>query len=364
MTDVLMIDWLGRGGIAQTTDSFVRAARAGGLEVAVVSRSAGTLSPEHTVPRSRLPGLAGSLATHLAMTRRVVEVVHSLEPRVVYLQNYWIPTLESRVLRAAQRAGAVTVVGVHNHEPHELRAGVAVGLRRLLDATDRVVTHSQFVADHVARLTETPCTTIQLPLQTALLETVPLPVSDVVNRAGDRRILLTFGVLGRRYKGGDVLDALEGSLDRSKWCLVAAGVGASTVRFAEVTIDRFLSEAELHWLVKEAYAVLLPYRQATQSGAVVLAQALGSPPIVPGVGGIPEQVRHEVDGILLPADASPVRWLEALEWIDHDPLRWRAVALDAESTARQRDGNATSTMVTLLKDGPEGIRADPVGSPQ
>jgi glycosyltransferase involved in cell wall biosynthesis len=109
------------------------------------------------------------------------------------------------------------------------------------------------------------------------------------------------------------------------WAFALAGVGAPSYPGAQ-SVDRFLEPGELVATVRAADAVLLPYRHATQSGAVVLAQALGTVPVVSAVGGIPEQVEDGVSGLLVEPDAGPAAWRERLALLGDDRLRERLAA--------------------------------------
>ncbi|MBV9663594.1 MAG: hypothetical protein JOZ37_06480 [Actinobacteria bacterium] len=60
---------------------------------------------------------------------------------------------------------------------------------------------------------------------------------------------------------------------------------------------------------------------ASQSGAVVLGQVLGSVPVASAVGGIPEQIEHGRTGLLLPPDAPEKAWQDALSSLSDDGVR-------------------------------------------
>ena len=118
--------------------------------------------------------------------------------------------------------------------------------------------------------------------------------------------------LGRleSYKGTDVLvDAFR--LMRNKFpmaSLVIAGRGKLTGRLLDVTADeriqirnKWLSEEEFDQLCLESDIVVLPYLEASQSGVVAKAQALGRAVIVTDVGGLSEQVENGKTGFVIRA---------------------------------------------------------------
>jgi len=72
-------------------------------------------------------------------------------------------------------------------------------------------------------------------------------------------------------------------------------------RFAKsISVRRgWLGDAELFREIGNASVTVLPYSQATQSGLIPLSLALGRPVVTSAVGGLPEQVRHVGDGIVV-----------------------------------------------------------------
>ena len=61
-------------------------------------------------------------------------------------------------------------------------------------------------------------------------------------------------------------------------------------------VNRWLGDAEMPDLVGSASLLVLPYREASQSGVATIAQALGVTIVATDVGGLREQVRDGVDG--------------------------------------------------------------------
>src|SRR5262249_13556615 len=55
-----------------------------------------------------------------------------------------------------------------------------------------------------------------------------------------------------------------------------------------VVVDRFLTEAELAWCLRQAALVVLPYREIDQSGVLFSALRLGRPRLLSDAGGFPE----------------------------------------------------------------------------
>jgi glycosyltransferase involved in cell wall biosynthesis len=316
--NVTLVDWLGRGGIAQTTETWAVELARRGHQVTVATRGGRELHPERaelvTVSRR-----GGALAAHDRLARTAAAAIRERRPECVVVQNYVVPPLEAPVYDAARAVGARLVVVVHDDRLHSRRAGTRVGLRRHLRHADVVLAHTHAVAGRVTR--QAGRSVRVLPL--------PVPVGVVAARNGgnghppEGRWAAHFGILRRGYKGTALVETLAGTVPG--WAFVVLGVGAPPARPNLVSIPGFVTATQLVDTVAASDATILPYSYATQSAAVVLAQALGSVPVVTAMGGIPEQVTDGRDGLLLPPDADAARWRDALQQLD-DPDHRRTLA--------------------------------------
>lgn len=313
---VLLIDWLGRGGIAQVTEAWALELQAGGIETAIVTRPGRELG-QGAVNVRPVPPHRNRLLAHGTLVRSAVEAVHELRPDAVVLQNHVIPPLEAAVDRAARRSGATVVRVVHDHRLHSRWAGTQVGLGRLLRQADVLLAHTSYVADRVAADVGREVEVLPLPIQVGVLAHRRGPVPEVLAGAGP--MALHFGVVHRGYKGTSTIVDLAAS-GVAGWRLAVLGAGAPTGP-GLATVEGFVEPGVLAAAVEASAASLLPYRLATQSGAVVLAQALGSIPVVSAVGGLIEQVDHGRTGLLIPAGAGTSSWREALETLADEQER-------------------------------------------
>lgn len=143
------------------------------------------------------------------------------------------------------------------------------------------------------------------------------------------RQLLVFGRLFA-YKGVDTalaaLRALPSRMEDVK--LVVAGRGplanvASGQRGVEVR-DEYIDEEEVDSLLRSSRMVLLPYKDATQSGVGLQALARGIPCVVSSVGGLPELVEGAASTLVVPPGDAERLAGAIVEHIDHDEtLRWK-----------------------------------------
>lgn len=172
------------------------------------------------------------------------------------------------------------------------------------------------LTDHVARAAlrarHTPVPTWSIPLATFDFsrpgEHGRMP-SDRPVRVLRRPVrLLFFGRL-LAYKGIDLLlDALQIVLQRGVDAeLAIVGQGKvpplpAGLDPARVRIDnRWIPDSEVTGVFEDADILVLPYREASQSGFAATAQTLGLPIVATPVGGLVEQVRHLETGVVAEA---------------------------------------------------------------
>lgn len=311
---VVIVDWLGRGGIAQTSEAWAVEAAELGIETCVVTRGGREIEPRGFEVASVSDGRS-RLLTHRRVVGAAVRTIATRKPDVVVVQNYVIPTLERPVHRAARDAGSDLVFVVHDHRLHSRLAGSNAGLPALLRGADDVVAHSRFVGQSVAE--SAGCAVSVIPH--------PIPVGLLARSGWDRdtaspdpgKVALQFGVVKRRYKGVDLVESLAAS-GVDGWQFVIAGTGAPARAVGLRAVPGFLSAATLVDEVARSRATLLPYRLATQSGTIPLAHVLGSVPVAYGVGGIVEQIDHGRTGLLLPPESDLAAWRGVLERLGDD----------------------------------------------
>jgi glycosyltransferase involved in cell wall biosynthesis len=252
------------------------------------------------------------------------------------LQGSVLPQLELLVMRAARAAGHPIVLVAHEATITRRSPGEMSALVKLVRSADLVITHSHFVADELARRTRrSDIDVVPLPLPLGLLDLVGTASSVLTPR--DEPVALNFGNLHRGYKGTTTVLALA-ERGVPGWHFALVGKGASDRAGRVETVGRFLDPGELVATVAQSDATLLPYSRASQSAAVVLAQALGSAVIASAVGGIPEQIEHGVTGLLVSANAPVDSWIEALLALS-DPVeraRLAAAALLSVQRAHER----------------------------
>ncbi|WP_159350238.1 glycosyltransferase [Roseomonas harenae] len=297
-------------------------------------------------------GAAGAvigLARLPVLRRRLVEQALGMRAdAVVSVMNHvWTPL----VAGALPRAGIPFVSMVHDALPHPGDPAFAWDwrLRQELNAAAGAVVFSEPVAAAVAaRRPGLPI--LRLPLGAHIPAVGSSPASPVAD-------FLFFGRL-RAYKGLDLLrDAFAALRARHPGAtLRVVGEGdpescaPGLAALPGVTVEpRWVADAEMPSLVASAGAVVLPYREASQSGVLPIALALGVPVVATPVGGLSAQLEHGVTGLLAREVSAPAL-AEAMAAM-LDPARRAALSAGARvAGARLSDWDAqAATLVEWLE---------------
>jgi glycosyltransferase involved in cell wall biosynthesis len=210
-----------------------------------------------------------------------------------------------------------SVLTAHDLLPREPRPGQVRAQRRLFDAVDALIVHSEYGRGQLVDRLGVPAAKVQvihhgafdhLTRQPTELP-LPEPFADVRGP-----VVLFFGLL-RPYKGIEVLlDAWRGIEDAELWIVgrprmpvvplrVRAG---GSVRF----VSRYISDAELPAYFRRAEIVVLPYLRTErfdQSGVLATALAFGKPLLASDIGGFSEVAGTGAARLVAPGDAAALR---------------------------------------------------------
>jgi glycosyltransferase involved in cell wall biosynthesis len=220
-----------------------------------------------------------------------------------------VPALDSRLLPPG-RPRVLTAHGVLRREGWERR--LDRGLRRVFDRMDAIVALSEFGRERLVSAGVDPARVRVIPhgafdYLTRQPDEAPLP-DELASVEGP--VLLFFGLI-RPYKGVDVLlDAFRSVAGAELW-IVGRPFGVSVdelrglaarapghVRF----VPRFVSDPELPAYFRRADVVVLPHRDAEQSGVLYTALAFGKPIVMSDVGGFAEVAETGAAELVPPGD--------------------------------------------------------------
>jgi len=315
-----------RGGIAQYTTSLYQAL-APGHELFLVSFSRqypGLLFPGKTqIDSSSTPFTAPG--EHLLDTlsplswvkagRRVAE----FSPEVVVFQwwrPFFTPVYQSMIRRIRNSIRVPVIFLCHNILSHEevFFPGQQLLKRNLVKiafmGVDGFMVHAEKMIE-----------TLQNLKPGAPVRRIFHPVYDFYNQwdqdiplqeKSDVPILLFFGKI-RKYKGLEtLLQALELVKREMRFRAIVAGeFYVSSGRYKDLAkrlgigddiewLDHYIPNDQVPGLFRRADLVVLPYRNATQSGVVPVAYQFDVPVIATRVGGLAEVIHDNQTGFLVP----------------------------------------------------------------
>lgn len=362
---LLLWYWGRRGGGAQQTLALARAlARRGDATVALSLSAQCELLPEiratglavDAVPtyRSAAGFAAGFLRVPMLARRLRQEALAFRADAVVSVMTHlWTPL----VAPGLKRAGLRFVPMVHDAEPHPGDPGLLWEWRlgRELDAAESAIAFSDSVAAGIRR--RRPALPVHRLTLGTLLTLDGRPPAR--RREPDAPYFVSLGRM-RAYKGLDLLrDAWRLFQPRfPKARLLVAGEGdAETLAPGLAALpgvevaSRWLDEAAMARLIADADALVLPYREASQSGVAPIAHGFGVPVVATPVGGLTEQLRDGVDGLLARAVTAEAL-AEAMARLC-DPACRDALAQGARETGRRlNDWDASASQLLRALERP------------
>jgi len=325
-----------RGGVARTTTELVRSLQARGHEMHF-------LTPRRQYPGWLYPGrsdLDRDACARLDCAEAALDPLNPLSwfgsrRRALALDGdawvfpYWTWAWAGlwRFLLRGERPPTVAVV--HNPADHDAGFHQRLAARLVLGRCRGLFTHARALEKRLTAVYPgVPIASHPLPSP----DLGALPLADEARAAlrvpTDCRVALFLGLI-RPYKGVDLLlEAIARQPAGSNWFLVVAGEpwGNLGNRLSEQVrrlgiADRvrlelgWVPEPEVPRLLAAADLVVLPYRSGSQSAVAPLALGAGVPVLSTAVGGLPEVVRHGVDGWLV-APGSVEELTRAFEELD------------------------------------------------
>ncbi len=277
------------------------------VELSVTSISSGATK------RTVLPLLQGARTVQLRRFRnprspidawQAVGAVNRVEADVVHWQaagNPWVD-LAFRV----RRRRSPLVLTIHDMEPHPGDGNVIPGtfavIRSLARMADRVIVHAESVRRQAIARGIDPTKIVVIPH--GELGSVYLPPSQLPLAPSTGTGVLFFGRV-HDYKGLPDLITAMSSVRRhvTEATLTIAGTGASDFDDEQqdwlMVEDGHIQDDRVVSLFSDAAVIVLPYREASQSGVAALAAGLGRAVVATRVGGLTEVVADGVSGLLV-----------------------------------------------------------------
>jgi glycosyltransferase involved in cell wall biosynthesis len=276
---------------------------------------------------------AGKLLEHVpdmlryrSLARRAADVVHFQWLAVQAVDRWLLPDRP-------------TVLTAHDLLPREPRPGQTWAQRRLYEAVDAIVVHSEYGRGALVNGVNVDPAKVRVIHHgafrhlTSQPEEAPLP-DDL--RAVEVPVILFFGLL-RPYKGLEtLLEAWRGIEGAELWVVGRPRMALEPLRASAPRsvrfVSRFVSDSELPAFFRRADIVVLPYARTERldwSGVLATALAFGKPTVVSDIGGFGEVAAAGAAELVRPGDPDALRAAIARLLADtqaREGLAWGALA--------------------------------------
>lgn len=285
-------------------------------------------------------------------------------PDIVHVQ--WIPLVgyvpaELWFLRFLKRRGAMLVYTVHNVLPHDSGDRYRPVFKEVYGIMDLLVCHTrQSRQQLVDEFAVPPEKTKIIPHGPLFQDTVRSCRSEARSRLGlsqDQVAVLYFGTI-RPYKGVEFLleswQTIAAKMNNAVLLIAGSGERCYLERIAD-SIDslgigktvqphfRFIPNEDLSLFFEAADILVYPYKEVTQSGALLTGMTFGKPIVATAVGGLDETLRHGESALLV-------------EFGNCGQMAATLMALISKPEERQRLGNAARADLERVHSWPEIAR--------
>jgi D-inositol-3-phosphate glycosyltransferase len=242
--------------------------------------------------------------------------------------KYWMPFFApcfgtiSKIAKKNKKTKVLVICD--NVIPHERKPGDIAMTKYFFRFVDYFVLLSEKVKTDLLTLKpNAKCKVIPHPVYSNFGEGVSKEEAKKKLKLNDDKLILFFGFI-RDYKGLDVLlEAMEIVKDKLDIKLIVAGEFYSNKEKYLNIIDKlqlknnvhlftdFIPTSEVKYYFSACNVVILPYKEATQSGIVQIAMNFRKPIIATNVGGLGEVVHDNRTGFIV-EPKNPVQLAEAI----------------------------------------------------
>lgn len=249
---------------------------------------------------------------------RTGKVIISQKPDLVifhHWHSFFAPAYSKISSYLKKRSGCKLIAICHNIFPHESNFFDRLFLKKFFNKVDGFVLLAGKLYEQLSSLVKNPVYRVS---PHPLYNHFPDPVDKNTAREKlgikEDRVILYFGLV-REYKGVDYLiksvDSIcsvfpvrvlivgEFYINKNNFLKLLESVenkGLVTI------VDRYVSDEEVGLYFSAADLVVLPYKDATQSGVVKIAYHYDKPVVVTDVGGLKEDVIDSETGFLVPPE--------------------------------------------------------------
>lgn len=271
-------------------------------------------------PKPNLTITRGIYSTNPLNWLKMSKEIVAEEPELVITQ-YWMPfmapafgTILRGIKKSIPECKIVTVV--HNFKPHESRIGDKQLNKFIAKRTDTLLCLSDSVLKEVQdNVKDKPAFKLFHPIYDHYGDHMPYAEAKAsLGWDKKKKYLLFFGLI-RKYKGVDILLEAMGKLDtKVDYKLFIAGEFYENQKKYTKLIethdledkveirDEYIPNEDVPKLFCGADAIVLPYKNATQSGVVPIALHFNRPSIVTNVGSLAALLSNHNLGLIAEPD--------------------------------------------------------------
>ena len=252
---------------------------------------------------------------------KVGKKIRDAEPELLILK-YWMPffaPVYGVISRIVKKNGKTKILAIcHNIIPHEKKPGDLALTKFFFSSVDYFILLSNSVKDDLLSIVnQTNYKVLFHPVYSNFGSPITKSEAKQHLKIEEEKILLFFGFI-REYKGLDtLLEAIAILRSQLKFKLIVAGEFYSNEDKYLKLIDKldlkkwvslhndFIPQEEVKYYFSACDVVVLPYKSATQSGIVQIANNFNKPMISTNVGGLGEVIKNGETGYLVEKENPP-----------------------------------------------------------
>lgn len=309
-----------RGGIAQFNASFYRALEKN-HEVQAFNFSlqyprflfpgkTQYVSPDDQadqIPSRRTLNSINPLSYH-----NTVKAIKQYNPDILII-GYWMPFMAPSLGYIARRLNKkCNVISiVHNAIPHEKSIFDRILSNYFFKSNKKIVSLSHAVSTNIKQYYPSlKITSISHPIYSHFGESVSKESALAkLKLNADKNYILFFGLI-RPYKGLDILLESLIHIDQSFELIIAGETYGSFENYRQIIsknnldnrihhFNHYISDNMVKYFFSASQCCILPYKSATQSGIIAIANHYNTPVISSNVGGLSEFIENGKDGLLI-----------------------------------------------------------------
>ena len=295
--------------------------------------------------------------------RKVGKKIKYYSPDILIIQ-FWLPFIApclKTIAKIVKQNYKTKIVAIcHNVIPHEKRPGDILLTKMFFKYVDMFVLLSTKVEDELFKIKkETKHIVLPHPVYSKFGNPLEKKLAKEHLKINAEKLLLFFGFI-REYKGLDTLlkaITLIKNINGLK-ILVAGEFYSNEERYIRMIKDLkienslimktdFIPAPEVKYYFSASDALVLPYKNASQSGIAQIAMNFNKPVLSTKVGGLTEVVINERTGLLVEKD-NPQKLADAISRFYNENLEQKFVEHIKEEKLKYSWSNFSNNLLNFV----------------